>query len=167
MARPITNGKYSVPKEIDALKPSDIDCFVKVIYSGSQNVGSSKHYYVYTAAYIPDPRYPGRGKHSSGTSIGKIEGGKFVPNKAYRELKANETKSLQGTDNVQDTESSNLDEAETARVTQASVNMKVKLRDIDLQIKNYGEYAMVLASTQSVLKKLEKRSLKGRRWTAP
>lgn len=155
MARPITNGKYSVPKEIDALKPSDIDCFVKVIYSGSQNVGSSKHYYVYTAAYIPDPRYPGRGKHSSGTSIGKIEGGKFVPNKAYRELKANETKSLQGTDNVQDTESSNLDEAETARVTQASVNMKVKLRDIDLQIKNYGEYAMVLASTQSVLKKLE------------
>ena len=154
MARPITSGKYSVPKEIDALKPSDIDCFVKVVYTGSQNVGSSKHYYVYTSAYIPDPRYPGRGKHSSGTSVGKIEGGKFVPNKAYRELKANETKSQQGTDNAH-TEPTNLDEAETARVTQASVNMKVKLKDIDLQIKNYGEYAMVLESTQCVLKKLE------------
>ena len=156
MARPITSGKYAVPKEIDALKPLDIECFVKVVYTASQKVGSSKHYYVYTIAYIPDPRYPGKGKHSSGTSIGKIEGGKFIPNKEYRKLKSNGAKPQEcPDDNKQNIEPSNLDEGEIARVTQASVNMKVKLRDIDLQIKNYGEYAMVLASTQSVLKRLE------------
>ena len=41
MARSITSGKYSVPKEINAQKPSDIECFIKVVYSGSQKVESS------------------------------------------------------------------------------------------------------------------------------
>ena len=44
MPRPIKSGKYSVPKEIDAQKPSDVDCFVKVVNTNSRNVGSSKHF---------------------------------------------------------------------------------------------------------------------------
>ena len=37
MPRPVTSGKYAVPKEVDDLKPSDMDCFVKVVYTNSVN----------------------------------------------------------------------------------------------------------------------------------
>ena len=55
-----------------------------------------------------------------------------------------------------DSELAGATQDEIARVTQAAVNMKLGLRDIDLQIKDYGEYAMVLACTQPVLAGLEK-----------
>ena len=46
-----------------------------------------------------------------------------------------------------DSELAGATQDEIARVTQAAVNMKLGLRDIDLQIKDYGEYAIVLACT--------------------
>ena len=50
---------------------------------------------------------------------------------------------------------SNSLKEEISCVTQAAVNMRMNLMDIDLQINYYGEYAMGLASTQSVLNGLE------------
>lgn len=155
MARHASNGKYAVPKEIDVLKPSDIDCFVKVVYTNSKTIGIKKHFYVYKAAYKPDPKYPGKGKHSSGDTIGKIEGGKFIPNKTYLELKGKDSKLEDDPSGLPDSELAGATPDEIACVTQAAVNMRLNLRDIDLQIKNYGEYAMVLACTQSVLTGLE------------
>ena len=61
-------------------------------------------------------------------------------------------------DNLSELKSPELADAtkeEIASVTQAAVNMRLSLKDIDLQIKNYGEYAIVLACTQSVLVGLE------------
>ena len=156
MSRPVTSGKYAVPKEIDDLKPSDMDCFVKVVYTGSQITGSNKHFYVYTAAYIPDPKYPNKGKHSSGKAIGKIESGKFIPNKTYLELKAPGFKPQDPSEKYENTELADASDEDIARVRQAAVNMKLDLKNIDLQIKNYGEYAAVLACTESVLANLER-----------
>ena len=156
MARKASNGKYAVPKEIDALKPADLDCFVKVIYSQSKTIGSKKHFYVYKSIYKPNPKYPGKGKHSSGDTIGKIEGGKFIPNKTYLALKENVHKPEDSPSELRDPELAGATQDEIECVTQAAVNMRLNLRDIDLQIKNYGEYAMVLACTQSILTGLEK-----------
>lgn len=155
MARHASNGQYAVPKEIDALKPSDIDCFVKVVYTSSKTIGSKKHFYVYQAAYKPDPKYPGKGKHTSGDTIGKIEGGKFIPNKTFLALMGKDSKPEDNPSEIQDSDLAGATQDEIASVTQAAVNMRLNLRDIDLQIKNYGEYAMVLACTQSVLTGLE------------
>lgn len=154
MPRPVTSGKYAVPKEVDDLKPSDMDCFVKVVYTNSQVVGCHKHFYVYTAAYIPDPKYPNKGKHSSGKAIGKIESGKFIPNKTYLELKLTESKTCDSSEEHEDTGLANASGDEIARVRQAAANMRLDLKNIDLQIKNYGEYAIVLACTESVLDNL-------------
>ena len=67
----ITTGKYSVPPEIRALKPPGIRCTVKTIHNG---------YYVYALKRVPNPKHPGWFKYESGKEIGKIEGGKFIPN---------------------------------------------------------------------------------------
>ena len=157
MARPALSGKYAVPKEIEELKPSDVDCFVKVVYTTSRVLGATKHFYVYLDAYKPDPKYPTKGKHSSGQTIGKIEGGKFIPNKAYLELKSRGADLEDISEKAEEKEEiTSASKEEVACVRQAAVNMKLDLRNIDLQIKNYGEYAIVLACTQSVLAKLEK-----------
>ena len=155
MARPASNGRYVVPKEIEALKPSDTDCFVKVVYSSSKTTGVKKHFYVYMTVYKPDPKYPGRGKPSSGETIGKIEGGKFIPNKTYLKMKTTDSNSEDIPSESQDTGIAGATKEEIASVTQAAVNMRMDLRDMDIQVKDYGEYAIVLASTQSVLKGLE------------
>lgn len=155
MARPSVSGRYAVPKEIDELKPSNIDCFVKVVYTHSSTTGSNKHFYVYQTAYRPDPKYPGKGKPTSGSAIGKIEGRKFVPNKTYLKLMNPDPEPEIAANHNQDEGSMSGTKAEIERVKQAAVNMNLDLRDIDLQIKNYGEYAAVLACTESVLHKLE------------
>ena len=155
MARPVSNGRFAVPREIDALKPSALDCFVKVVYTNSQTTGAKKHFYVYESAYVSDPKHPNRGKHTSGKAIGKIEGDKFIPNKAYRELMGEGSKTDDNLSELKSPELADATNEEIASVTQAAVNMRLSLKDIDLQIKNYGEYAIVLACTQSVLVGLE------------
>lgn len=155
MARPALNGRFAVPREIDALKPSDLDCFVKVVYTNSRTTGVKKHFYVYESAYVSDPKHPNREKHTSGKTIGKIEGDKFIPNKTYRELIEKGSKTEDNPTEPTTPELANATKEEIDSVTHAAVNMRLSLKDIDLQIKNYGEYAIVLACTQSVLVGLE------------
>ena len=132
MRRPATSGKYAVPKEINALKPADVDCFVKVIHANSQTVGANKHFYVYTVAYRPDPRYPTKGRHSSGKALGKIEGGKFIPNKAYLELKSTAAKPEGASGGHDDESLPGASEEKAARVGKAAANMRLDLKNIDL-----------------------------------
>ena len=66
-----TTGRYAVPPEIRALKPPNICCTVKK---------AKGHYYVITLKEVPDPNHPGQTKFTSDKEIGKIEGGKFIPN---------------------------------------------------------------------------------------
>ena len=70
----ITSGKYTVPPEYQSLKPEGISTTLKSI---------GGHVYVYTLKKVPDQKHPGRTKSTSDTCIGKIEGGKFIPNSRY------------------------------------------------------------------------------------
>ena len=145
MARPVVNGAYSVPKEIMELKPEQIPCMVKLIPTQTQK-GTSVHYYVYESN--------GKG---AGKTIGKIEGGKFCPNKRGQELlrpKSNGTESKQGNEGGSPTNS--LSKKEEEMLSNVAANLNLDLADLDLQIKDYGEYAVVLACTSSVLSGLEK-----------
>jgi len=74
------SGKYTVPAEVRALWPKGVDCIVKKI---------TGRYYVYERHRVEDPARPGRTKWVSGSIIGKIEGGAFVPKEGY-ELKQDE-----------------------------------------------------------------------------
>jgi hypothetical protein len=67
----VAKGDYAVPEEVRALRPAGVDCIVKRI---------SGHYYVYERRRVDDPARPGRTKWVSGGIIGKIEGGRYVPN---------------------------------------------------------------------------------------
>ncbi len=75
MGRKASTGKYVVPEEIRALKPSGVSCNIKPI---------GGHYYVYEHLRVDDPKHPGRKKNASGKCIGKIEGGRFVSNSEER-----------------------------------------------------------------------------------
>ena len=108
MPRPTTNGKYTVPKEIAALKPSDVNCFIKVIYAGT-----AKHYYVYASDSIPGPGSSDKSKRSSGPVIGKIEGGQFIPNAAYLEMKSGHSAGL---DDAQRSKLSDSDRTEATHI---------------------------------------------------
>ena len=158
MARPVTTGTHVVPKEISNLKPKGISCDIKVIVTSSTTRGTQKHYYVYESR-----------RTGSGKVIGKIEGGKFIPNHRGVELfqKLNkETKSLDSDKKeevdiqTQDMDpkpvSSSLSEAELDAVKGVAVNLNLDIDQIALQLKDYGEYAMVLSSTSEVLYRLEK-----------
>jgi hypothetical protein len=154
MARPVTTGTHTVPKEVSALKPKGISCDIKVIITQSKTSGYHKHYYVYESA-----------KTGSGKTIGKIEGGKFCPNKRGIQLLGSKNEEKQDLDSAKKTENEQKSKAETGTtsdkkldtVKEAAINLNVDVDDIALQVKAYGEYAIVLACTEEVLKKLEKR----------
>lgn len=147
MAGKIKSGKYTVPKEVAALKPREIRCDIRVVPTKTKT-GDRKHYYVYEVAENKPDR-----------TIGKIEGGKFCPNALGLERLAQIHN-----DSVEDTQyqelkpvaQSVLSDNEIKNIELAAVNMNISLKNIDLQIKDYGEYAVVLASSQSVLEQLEK-----------
>ena len=69
-------GKYTVPEEVKALKPAGIDCTVKLI---------NKCFYVYSLKCVPDSKRPGKLKKTSDVIIGKIEGGKYIPNEEEKQ----------------------------------------------------------------------------------
>ncbi len=154
MSRPVTTGTHVVPKEVSALKPKGISCDIKVIVSPSKTSGSHKHYYVYESA-----------RTGSGKIIGKIEGGKFCPNargiqllrKDGEEMKSPDSNN-QGASEPQNPKvvSPDLSSMEREVVKEAAVNLNLDMDQIALQLKDYGEYAMVLACTEGVLKNLEK-----------
>lgn len=156
MSRPITSGTHTVPKEVSALKPKNIPCDIKVVLTQSQDSGFHKHhYYVYESA-----------RTGSGKIIGKIEGGKFCPNKRYIALfqkddgkkKAPDPDNLKkpGIHNSKAVPPSNLSGQELDAVKETAVSLNLNIDEIALQLKDYGEYAMVLACTGAVLERLEK-----------
>ena len=157
MARPATTGTHVVPKEISKLKPKGISCDIKVRVTSSTTCGAQKHYYVYESR-----------RTGSGKAIGKIEGGKFIPNPRGIELFQKLHKEANGLDSnkkevkVQNQDldskpvSSSLSSAELDAVKGVAVNLNLDIDQIALQLKDYGEYAMVLASTSEVLNRLEK-----------
>jgi hypothetical protein len=80
MARKITTGNFTVPTEIMALKPKELNCTVKVIKTFSKTTGTEiAHYYVYEVKESKDPKNSHRLKFSSGQCIGKIKGDVFCP----------------------------------------------------------------------------------------
>ncbi len=160
MPRPAKSGNYTVPPEILALRPTEFPCTVKRITTTNVRGITTTHYYVYEVVSIPDPSSPGKMKNSSGSCLGKIEDRRFSPNqKGILKLggdigKVSASKKLQKDKAVetQDTPS----QAAREKLKSIVANMKLRLEDIDLQVKDYGEYAMVLAATKSVLERLYK-----------
>ena len=156
MARPSTNGYYSVPIEIQMLKPNDVKCSIKVIYTGDKSIGSNKHYYVCEELTVPDDKKPTRSKRATGKTLGKIEGGKFVPNSYFIQMKKNSSSVEPVKKEEEASGIFNPIKDEIKTVAQTAANMNLSLKNIDLQIKNYGEYAIVLENTKAVLRSLEK-----------
>lgn len=147
MAGKIKSGKYTVPKEVAALKPREIRCDIRVVPTKTK-MGDRKHYYVYEVA-----------ENKSDKTIGKIEGGKFCPNAFGLERLAqihNESDKDNQYQELEPVAQSVLSDNEAKNIELAAVNMNLSLKNIDLQIKDYGEYAVVLACSQSVLEQLEK-----------
>lgn len=158
MPRPATSGRYTVPAKILALKPTTTPCTVKRITTPTNRNIPSVHYYVYELKSIPDPKNPGKMKNSSGSCLGKIEDNRFCPNKKGI-LVLGESTAIEGKISESDTaqESKGLKDQKqiTKKKFEAVVaSMKLRLEDIDLQVKDYGEYAIVLAATKSVLERL-------------
>ena len=104
-----SSGKYTVPDEIRALRPMNLELPTTV-----KNVKG--HFYVYFRIRVPDPNKPGKLKNASGKCIGKIEGGKFIPSQG------------RGSED---------------------------LRYMDVEMKDYGEYAIALKCSEDVLEQLE------------
>ena len=104
-----SSGKYTVPDEIRALRPTNLELPTTV-----KNVKG--HFYVYFRIRVPDPNRPGKLKNASGKCIGKIEGGKFIPSQG------------RGSED---------------------------LRYMDVEMKDYGEYAIALKCSEDVLEQLE------------
>lgn len=163
MPRPKTSGKYAVPPSILALKPTEIPCTVKAIHSPSKAVGSMIHYYVYEVVAVPDMSRPGKTKTNSGPCIGKIEGGLFCPNKAgVKRLSGNQGLKTEAipSDTPQDKPHGGpehgIDGQPARHMAGAAANMNLRLKDVDIQVKDYGEYAAVLACTEQVLEHLDR-----------
>ena len=146
MAGALKTGKYTVPKEIAVLKPKEIRCDIKVVETKTKN-GIRKHYYVYEVI-----------NNKADKVIGKIEGGKFCPN--ARGLGRISQMNNGRAEDAQPKEMTPGHPAALSRdeemcIESAAVNMNLSLKNIDFQIKDYGEYAAVLACSQSVLTRLE------------
>ena len=147
-------NNYSVPKVIQSLKPKSIPCFVKAISTLSKAGVSTVHYYVYERVSVEDKKHPGKKKGTSGSCIGKIVGNTFYPNKVGLEK-------LGGSMSASESHASESDAKPKSSVQEQKLqeianNMNLNMKDLDLQLKNYGEYAMVLACSDSVLRKLTK-----------
>lgn len=149
MSRTVVTGKYVIPPEIQALKPKDISCTIKAIPNPTKQ-GEARHYYVYENTYVPGEQ-PGKKKRVSVKVLGKIEGGRFVPNEYYQKL-TRKTGQEKGTGNEKE---SSVLSGEERRIAELAGAMNLEPDEVDLQIGCYGEVAAVIASTLSVLRQLE------------
>ena len=153
-------GAYSIPAEIQALAPKDISCQIEAQYyqpkKNGQPSGPLRTYYYVYEDRSTDNRPTGKTKHSR-QLLGKIMGNQFIPNK----------NGLSILNQRIETSQDSHDEAETTRNTTPEVHNDApsfpealrryypKFRDVDIENKDYGEYAIVLASTADVLDSLQ------------
>ena len=149
MSRTVVTGKYVIPPEIQALKPKDISCTIKAIPNPTKQ-GEARHYYVYENTYVPGEQ-PGKKKRVSVKVLGKIEGGRFVPNEYYQKLtRKTEQEKAAGKEGK-----SSVLSGEERRSAELAGAMNLKPEEADLQIGYYGEIAAVIGGTLSVLHQLE------------
>ena len=149
MSRTVVTGKYVIPLEIQALKPKDISCTIKAIPNPTKQ-GEARHYYVYENTYVPGEQ-PGKKKRVSVKVLGKIEGGRFVPNEYYQKLtRKTEQEKAAGKEGK-----SSVLSGEERRSAELAGAMNLKPEEADLQIGYYGEIAAAIGGTLSVLHQLE------------
>lgn len=149
MSRTVVTAKYVIPPEIQALKPKDISCTIKAIPNPTKQ-GEARHYYVYENTYVPGEQ-PGKKKRGSVKVLGKIEGGRFVPNEYYQKL-TRKTGQEKGTGNEKE---SSVLSGEERRIAELAGAMDLEPDEVNLQIGCYGEIAAVIGGTLSVLHQLE------------
>lgn len=161
MGRKPTSGNFVVPPEILALKPSNIPTNVKLIQTMTKKQGLVVHYYVYEALSVQDPTHPNKKKNASGRLLGKIEGGEFCPNSYGIQVLSRKDKSASN----QNVSGANCNEKKTASSLESkpiddhlpeeiAINMNLDLKDIDRQIKEYGQFAIAMAASEPVFKSL-------------
>ena len=163
------NGNYVVPPEIKALAPRDIPCRVEVqCYVPKKNnpagVLVQTRYYVYEdrSKKVDTPSQDG--KPNSRMLLGKIMGGQFIPNQKgaqrIEELRRPLTTPRQeindGLSKEGNTKTNEATEITGTTEPTEAVEFIPKVKNIDPQIKDYGEYATVLACTKDVLANLQK-----------
>jgi len=159
----VKNGAYSIPIEIQALAPRDIPCKIEVQFyqpkKNGQPSGPVRTYY-----YVYEDRSAGNrpnGKTGHGRLLlGKIMGSQFIPNKngllrlnkfsTARQDEDAETKKRKPAETNPETEM-----ADPYALPEGLKKYYPRLRDVDKENKDYGEYAIVLASTREVLKGLQ------------
>ena len=149
MSRTVVTGKYVIPPEIQALKPKDISCTIKAIPNPTKQ-GEARHYYVYENTYVPGEQ-PGKKKRVSVKVLGKIEGGRFVPNEYYQKLtRKTEQEKAAGKEGK-----SSVLSGEERRIAELAGAMNLEPDEVNLQIGCYGEIAAVIGGSLSVLHQLE------------
>ena len=162
MGRKPTSGNYIVPPEILALKPGSIATNVKPVRTQTKRQGLVIHYYVYEVLRVKDPNNPNEMKNASGRLLGKIEGGEFCPNSYGKALLSKKNKSVpdkivaDDTHKEEKTESAESKPTEDHLPAEVSINMNLDLKDIDLQIKEYGQFAISMAASVPVFESLNK-----------
>ncbi|MBQ8707381.1 MAG: hypothetical protein IJ523_04785 [Succinivibrionaceae bacterium] len=151
------------------MKPKELCCTVKVMKVPSKNGESKPHYYVYELTSRSDPKKPGRSKTTSGYCIGKIEGNEFSPNRRgsarLAEISGNRSavpekpgpNDIAKIGRADAAATKNSDPSnETEAAMQPAVNQDPDLISADLQIKDYGEYAITIENTKAVYERLSK-----------
>ena len=156
------NGNYVIPPEIRALAPQDIPCRVEAqCYVPKKNNPSGSfvkvRYYVYEERLRNTTVPSQEGKPNGRMLLGKIMGGQFIPNQKGAERIAELRKPAESQQQVIVCAEPKERTERTSEIQDLSKSQEYipRLKDIDPQIKNYGEYATVLASTKDVLANLQ------------
>ena len=163
----VKNGAYVIPEDIQKLAPKGVPCKIEIQYYQPKKNGQPSgpvrtYYYVYedrSANNRPD------GKSGHGRLLlGKIMGNQFIPNKnGLSFLNQGNTASREGSDETAATQKSNADTnrtpdkspAESFAIPEGLRKYYPKFRYVDMENKDYGEYAIVLTSTKDVLEGLQ------------
>ncbi len=163
----VKNGAYSVPPEIHALAPRGIPCRIEIQYYQPKKEGKPSgpvriYYYVYEDRSA-DNRPAGMSSHSR-RLLGKIMGNQFIPNK-YGISLLNQRGSSSQDDSAETTAAQKEQSAteptpekcaaDASSLPEGLKKYYPRLRDVDLENKDYGEYTIVLASTSDVLEGLQ------------
>lgn len=164
----VKTGAYSIPPEVKALAPKGIPCKIEIQYyqpkKNKQPSGSVRTYYYVYEDRSADKRTLNKKGHGR-LLLGKIMGNQFIPNKNGLSLLNQHDSAVQGDHEViaatQETKLNTRQESEAKTADAYALPEGLKkyfprLRDVDKENKDYGEYAIVLASTKDVLESLQK-----------
>ena len=163
----VKTGAYSIPLEIQALAPKGIPCTIEIQYyqpkkNGLPSGSVRTYYYVYEDRSV-NKRLAGKTGHGR-LLLGKIMGNQFLPNKnGLALLNQTNTSSPNDSEKAAETQkpeasskpTSKIHPDDTSALPEGLKKYYPRLRDVDMENKDYGEYTIVLASTADVLKGLQ------------